>query len=133
MLSLLEGLKIQPTDNIEILKELSKDPYVIKASRVDSVYQLIQLMNGAFEHKTVLENYPTLLLYGEKDEVIPLEPIYHLARTLLEKNVRIYPDGYHMLLRDRQRGKVFEDISDWILNPKTELYHDDDAPAKPAQ
>ena len=114
-----DGLQIQPTDNIEILKELSADQYVIKASRVDSVYQLVDFMDEAFEHKEVLQRYPTLLLYGEKDEVIPPEPIYHVARLLPENHVRIYPNGYHMLLRDRQRSKVFDDIFNWMQNPES--------------
>ena len=109
-----EGLKIKATDNLDILNEMAGDPYIVKASRVDSVYGLAKLMDQAYEHKQILTHHPTLLLYGLKDEVVPPIPIYRLAKMLPEQNVQMYKEGYHMLLRDHQRANVFEDIASWI-------------------
>ena len=41
------GLKIQASDNIEMLRGLGRDPLVIKATRIDSVYGLVNLMTRA--------------------------------------------------------------------------------------
>jgi alpha-beta hydrolase superfamily lysophospholipase len=39
-----------------------------------------------------------------------LPPAPPADRTLVT-----YPAGYHMLLRDRQRARVHDDVADWIL------------------
>lgn len=110
-----EDLDVLPTDNIDVLRQMATDEYVIKASRVDSVYGLTRLMDHAYNHKEIVLNYPTLLLYGEKDEVVPAIPILHLAHLLPENQTHIYANGYHMLLRDRQRQNVYDDIYHWMF------------------
>ena len=42
------GLKITPSDNIEMLKALGRDPLVIKATRIDAIYGLTNLMDGCY-------------------------------------------------------------------------------------
>jgi acylglycerol lipase len=57
----------------------------------------------------------TLLLHGDRDEVIAREPIAVVAeRYAAPVKVIYYPDGYHMLLRDLGGKKVTEDILKWI-------------------
>ena len=56
---------------------------------------------------------------GEKDEIIPKEPTYaflheFLATDAKKKTVAIYPQGYHMLLRDLQAPTAWNDIVAWI-------------------
>ena len=43
------GLKITPTDNIEVLIANGKDPLFIKSARTDAIYGLVQLMGEAYE------------------------------------------------------------------------------------
>jgi alpha-beta hydrolase superfamily lysophospholipase len=62
-----------------------------------------------------------LLLYGERDNIIPKEAIYVFLQQLLAsaakgKTVGFYPDGYHMLLRDLQAYKLWQDITAWIFS-----------------
>ncbi len=112
-----KNLKILASNNIPMLKRLQKDPLILKSSRVDSVYGLVQLMDDAYYKVTELE-VPVLLLYGSKDQVIPKEPIERaLARFGSAVTYAHYPEGYHMLLRDLQGEEVMEDIAAWIGAP----------------
>ena len=109
---------VKPSDNIEMLRALGRDPLVIKATRVETMYGLTDLMDEAFDSAGLLHG-STLLLYGEKDEIIPKEPVYRFLQAFLatgtaEKTVAIYQQGYHMLLRDLQAPTAWKDIAAWI-------------------
>jgi alpha-beta hydrolase superfamily lysophospholipase len=109
-------LNRRPSDNIEHLRKLSRDPLMIKHTRIESIYGLVTLMDKAQDQATNLK-IPVLLLYGHNDEIIPRQPVEHLATQLPQpKEVVAYEAGYHMLLRDQQREVVFEDISDWVFS-----------------
>ena len=58
-----KGLKITPSDNIEMLRGLRRDPLVIKATRIDTMYGLTDLMDTALMRARQLR-LPTLVLYG---------------------------------------------------------------------
>lgn len=109
-----EGLGRLPSDNIEMLRALGVDPLVIKETRVDAIYGLVGLMDQAYlsvEKMTL----PTLLLYGERDEIIPKRPVENIVpRITVEVDVKEYSEGWHMLLRDHQREKVWRDILSWM-------------------
>jgi len=113
-----ESLQISPSDNIEMLKELGKDQLVIKETRIDVLYGLANLMDEAYAHAERLENR-LLLLYGEKDEIIPRDPTLSFynrlpLRSQAQQRMILYENGYHMLLRDLQADVVLQDIVDWI-------------------
>ena len=112
-----ESLKIAPSDNIEMLRELGRDPLVIKETRIDVLYGLTNLMDKAYENAELLSN-KLLLLYGEKDEIIPRDPTFSFYQRLplrdQEQHMILYEGGYHMLLRDKQAELVRQDIVDWI-------------------
>lgn len=111
------GLKIQASDNIEMLRRLSRDPLFIKATRVDAIHGLVNLMDEAAVARPV--HTPLLLLYGVKDEVIPKKPVERFVETLkatpgVDMRLAVYPQGWHMLLRDLQAELVWRDIAVWI-------------------
>lgn len=114
-----EGVKVTPSDNVEMLRALGRDPWVIKSTRVETLYGLTNLMDKAFDSARML-NANTLLLYGEKDEIIPKEPTYAFLQQFLtahpasEKTIAFYRHGYHMLLRDLQGETIWQDIAAWI-------------------
>lgn len=114
-------LKILATDNIPVLRRMSADPLVLKQTRADAIYGLVHLMDKAHGNIGKL-NAPTLLLYGAKDQVIPLPPMQE-AVSMLPDNARVayYPTGYHMLLRDLERDTVLADMVSWIKNPAAPL------------
>ncbi len=123
-----ESLKIMPSDNIEMLRGLSLDPLVIKETRVETIYGLVDLMDEALD-KSALLGENALLLYGEKDEVIPKAPTFAMLKTLPRLHpmgrsaarVAFYENGYHMLLRDLQANLILNDIAAWIESPKEPL------------
>ncbi len=113
-----DGLEIQASDNIKMLKALGQDPLVIKETRVEAIYGLVNLMDQALSSANAI-TANTLLLYGEKDEIIPKEPTYQFLHHLTEsgKNnliIAFYVNGYHMLLRDLQASVLWNDITVWI-------------------
>jgi len=114
------GLKIWPSDNIPMLRKFSRDPLVIKATRTDAVWGLVNLMDDARGAASDLKNPPPLLmLTGEKDQVIPRPPTEAVVQALKahapEKfDARVYPKGYHMLLRDLEGPAVWQDVATWI-------------------
>ena len=60
---------------------------------------------------------PTLLLYGEKDQIIPRKPVENIMERFNGKTrVALYENGYHMLLRDLQAETVWADVHAWLLN-----------------
>ena len=69
---------------------------------------------------------PALILYGERDEIIPAEPVCEMLSTLPVQRpanwrLVVYPEGYHMLTRDLQAGVVLGDIVAWLKNRKAVL------------
>jgi acylglycerol lipase len=111
-----EGLHIQASDNIEILKGLGRDPLVIKATRVEAIAGLADLMDQAQARAGRLKP-PVLLLYGEKDQVIPKEPVTLMLKKLPKgtaTRIGFYESGYHMLLRDLHADRVWQDIAAWV-------------------
>lgn len=120
-----KGVKVMPSDNIEMLRALGRDPLVIKATRVEAVYGLTNLMDEAFNSAGILRAN-TLMLYGEKDEIIPKKPTYSFLQQFLatnetEKTIAIYQQGYHMLLRDLEAPTAWKDIAAWINDRPAKL------------
>ena len=119
------GLKINPSDNIAMLRALSRDPLVIKATRVDTIYGLVDLMDAALDSAPRLD-VPLLVMYGAKDEIVPKTPIRRFVAGLPPECCRRarlawYEDGYHMLLRDLEGPVVIADVASWVLTPAAPL------------
>ena len=130
-----QGLRLKPSDNTEMLKALGRDPLVIKSTRVDTIYGLTNLMDLALERSGRFD-WPALILYGEKDEIIPREPtklmLERLPRaTRKSRRIALYKDGYHMLLRDLGAETPLADIVHWIGNPDSPLPSGADNGAEP--
>ena len=117
-----KGLKIWPSDNIEMLRKLSRDPLFLHETRADAIYGLTNLMDEARhapEHLNAAAP-PILLLYGGKDQIIPKAPTEAVIAAL-GKRARVirYEGGYHMLLRDLAAKKVWTDALDWIASGRS--------------
>jgi alpha-beta hydrolase superfamily lysophospholipase len=119
------GLEIQASDNIAMLRALARDPMVIKATRIDTIYGLVDLMDAALASAPRLDA-PLLVMYGAKDEIIPKTPIRLFVASLppeCRRRARLawYRDGYHMLLRDLEGPIVIADVANWVLAPTAAL------------
>lgn len=115
------GLRRSPTDNIDYLYKLAAEPQVIKYTRVDAIYGLTGMMGeGLAAARRV--RIPLLVLYGRNDEIIPPEPVGLMRRKLSTRYRYVeYPDGWHMLLHDKQSKRVWRDIAAWIADSEAEL------------
>ncbi len=114
------GLKRQPSDNIEMLRALGRDPLVIKETRVDAAWGITNLMDAALAGAKVYDA-PSLILYGANDDIIParatLEMLANLPPSENPRKVAIYDAGFHMLLRDLKAETSWHDILAWLDNP----------------
>ncbi len=112
--------KIMASDNIPMLIALGKDPLFQKETRTASLYGLVNLMDEA---RTAPERIttapPILFLYGAQDQIIPASPTEAVIAALGNRaEVRHYPNGYHMLLRDLEGDSVSRDIAGWIARQR---------------
>jgi alpha-beta hydrolase superfamily lysophospholipase len=119
------GLKIKPSDNIAMLRALGRDPLVIHATRVDTIYGLVDLMDAALASGARLD-IPLFVMYGARDEIVPRAPIRRFVEGLPAEPTRRrklawYENGYHMLLRDLQAPVVIADVASWVLAPAAPL------------
>jgi len=113
-----EGLELTPSDNIEMLRALGRDPLVIKETRIDAAFGLTNLMESAL-HSGQQLTLPALILYGEQDDIIPPNSMCEMMKGLPDPQaghwrMALYPAGYHMLTRDLQAAVVLEDMLSWI-------------------
>ncbi|HEY1797174.1 MAG TPA: alpha/beta hydrolase [Stellaceae bacterium] len=137
-------LHIVPCDNRAVLEALSRDPLVIKETRVDAVYGLVNLMSAALDAAPKL-TVPLLLQYGARDQVVPRAPVQLFVGDLprapdAARRLAYYPHGYHMIYRDLDGATVADDVGSWVLDRSAPLPSREDAaqntrpwPPTPAQ
>lgn len=111
-----DGLDIEPSDNVEMLRALGRDPLVLSQSRIDALDGLVTLMDRAYQSIPQLPS-TTLMLYGDQEEVVPLETVDMMLERVEPGRFKVafYEQGYHMLLRDLQARTVWDDILAWIV------------------
>ena len=94
-------VKVTASDNREALVRLSSDPLTIHGTRVDAIKGLVDLMDQALAAGPNFHE-PAIFLYGGHDELVPPRATAATWRALPPGPVRaFYPDGYHLLLRDK--------------------------------
>ncbi len=112
-----KGVRRYASDNIEMLRAMGRDPQVIKATRVDAVWGLTNLMDEAMEAVPKVAG-PVLVLYGDNEDILPAEPVNRALSSFRTDaagpDVAVYPQGWHMLLRDLNAEVVWRDVLSWI-------------------
>jgi len=115
------GLGITASDNLAMLRALRNDPLVLRDARADALWGLVDLMDRALAAAPRL-TVPALVLYGERDEIIPRRSTCRMLSVLTSSaRVAVYPNGYHMLTRDLQARVVLEDLAAWLTDPAVPL------------
>ena len=119
------GLGIRASDNAQMLAALGRDPQVIKATRIDAVWGLVNLMDEAMAAAPHV-NAHRLILYGEHDQLIPPDAIGEMLARLPtddpgRQRFALYSEGWHMLTRDLQAEVIWRDIAAWIAHPGSPL------------
>jgi len=115
------GVRVVATDNNAKLREMWFNPLVQKSNRIDSVYGVVSIMEEADARIARLpSDIPTLLLYGAKDEIIPVEGVMR-ATAKMPPHVKTayYTKGYHMLMNDLQAETVWRDVLAFVRNPES--------------
>ena len=109
-------VRVRPSDNMEALIRLSRDPLTLRTTRFDTLRGLVDLMDAALAAAPIF-NAPGLFLYGEHDELVPPRATATIWRSLPEQAVRaFYPNGYHLLTRDLNRAAVNADVAAYVLH-----------------
>jgi acylglycerol lipase len=122
-----QGLNRRASDNIEMLRGLGRDPLVIKETRIDAIYGLVELMDDGAAAAPHIKT-PTLFIYGAHDEIVPPEPVAKALRDMKSRasmldavSAMCYPNGWHMLLRDNERETVWRDMAAWMSDGNAPL------------
>jgi alpha-beta hydrolase superfamily lysophospholipase len=118
-----QGFNRTPSDNLSMLRKLGRDPLVIKYTRIDTIYGLVNLMDAALNAVSQLPSN-TLVLIGQKEDVMPNEAISAFSEALPKTScvkVARYSSGHHMLLRDLKADVVLGDLAAWMANPEHAL------------
>jgi alpha-beta hydrolase superfamily lysophospholipase len=120
------------SDNREMLAAMARDPAILRRARVDAVEGMVALMDAAYGSAGGLRA-PALLLYGANDQIIPKAPMADVAARLpAAVRVAYYANGWHLLMRDRQRDAVHADIAAWIADRRLPLPSGADRDARAA-
>jgi acylglycerol lipase len=120
-LKLSGGGIVQPTDHMENWKNWSKNPLVIRETRVDAIWGVSWLMDEAQAAVPAIM-LPSLILYGEKDQVIPWKATQTMISKLnIKHHIALYPEGWHWLSRDHNGPVVWQDIVSWITDHNAPL------------
>jgi alpha-beta hydrolase superfamily lysophospholipase len=109
------GLGYVASDNVEALRALGRDPLYLRRARVDAVAGLVDLMDEARRRGPEL-GLPVLALLGARDQIVPATAFRSFVANLRASpacSVVAYLDGWHLLLRDHQRRRVFDDVLAW--------------------
>ncbi|MFC3077103.1 alpha/beta hydrolase [Phenylobacterium terrae] len=113
--------KIQASDNRDELIAMGKDPLMIWGARSDTLYHLVSAMDSGLQGIDEVEA-PILYLYGANDEIIPKRPSFKAAAQLKPSDrTAYYRRGYHLLMRDKQRQVVFDDVVAWLKDAQGPL------------
>ena len=109
--------RIRASDNIAELRRMGLDRNMIFATRVDTLYGLVELMQHA-QDEVGGTRVPTFYQYGAHDDIIPKHAAFRAAARLKPGDrSAYYATGYHLLLRDLHRRLVLDDVLAFVRDP----------------
>lgn len=112
-----------PSDNIEMLRAIGRDPWIIRRTRIDSIHGLVGLMDKAYAGLPALGD-DVLLMFGEQEDILP-EEAWKGGMARLTPNagwrLAVYDTGFHMLTRDMNAQIVLDDMIAFIEDPDAPL------------
>ena len=114
-------LRVAVTDNRDALLALVRDPLTLRATRLDALAGLVDLMDRAAAAAPRAQGR-VLILDGGRDRIVPPAATAATWAALPAAARRgFYPAGFHLLLRDRDRALPTGDIVAWLDNPQAWL------------
>jgi len=120
------GLRVRASSSNRALIDMARDPLVIKETRVDAAYGLVDLMTRALDAARDMKSPRCLILFGANEAIISRSAVSMMLQRLPKLSpdqlrVALYKKGYHLLLRDWIAPTVYDDIAAWIQYPKNPL------------
>jgi acylglycerol lipase len=111
------------SDNPEAMRRLTEDPLVIHRVRVDMLSGVADLMDDVTDTRG---NYdvPLLILYGAHDLIVPARALCPWVASLDRDSrwqLAVYPNGWHLLLRDLGAATAMADVSAWLTRADGDL------------
>ena len=132
-LATARGIRVHPSDNIEMLRALGRDPLVIKATRADAIWGLADMMDAGLAAAPRVKR-PLLVLLGKNDDIVPSKSIeVMLQRLEAPYRLAVYPNGYHMLFRDLNGQIVWRDTTAWITDRTAALPSGEEIAVRPVK
>ncbi len=104
----------QASDNIEFLRAMYEDLHVVKETRLDAVLGVVRMMGEGWDASDEISG-DFLVVFGEKDDIIPVKKMKRAATRLSGAiDARAYPQSWHLILADLERASPVSEIADWI-------------------
>ncbi len=122
-------VEVKASDNLKMLKELSKDPFFVHKPNFKSLYGMIRLMDSSYKDASIFfqdPSYDVLLLIPIKDEIVPRRPLLKLLEDeKIKRNINnkiklaVYTFSFHMMLRDNQGDFITREIKQWLFDKES--------------
>jgi acylglycerol lipase len=111
-------VRIRASDNREALIRLAEDPLTIRRTKFGVLRGLTDSMDAA-QRAAPRFRAPGLFLYGSHDQLVPDTATAFMWRNLPGVGPRraLYPNAYHLMLRDHDRQAPTRDILAWPAEP----------------
>jgi len=117
------SIDYRPTDNPKTVEKLRTDPMMLRQTRLDMAYGLVDLMDEARE-ATAQVKLPYIMMHGLGDRIVPQEPVRAAIEVMpprTDSKLAFYKNGYHLLLRDKAGPVVAADVVAWISDHEATL------------
>jgi alpha-beta hydrolase superfamily lysophospholipase len=106
---------IQATDDMETIRRMRADPLYIGDPSAREIIGLIRIMDRA-EAAAPGVRAPLLVLHGAHDELVEADAVRDAAAPAPDlRGVVVYRHGWHLLLGDLQKRRVWRDVAAFAL------------------
>ncbi|MBL8710834.1 MAG: alpha/beta fold hydrolase [Rhodospirillaceae bacterium] len=122
-------LRVQASNNISALRKMSRDRLVIKNTRIDAAYGLVNLMSTAYRAiplvcDTARNMAPCFVAYGGREDILDKGAVADSigrfrAHPEGDLHLALYRNGHHLLLRDLESRIILDDIAAWLAAQST--------------
>jgi alpha-beta hydrolase superfamily lysophospholipase len=117
--------QIQVTDDPRIRRIQATDGRLLREIRFDMLAGVVELMSAARARLAALPA-DSLLQFAARDDMLPPRVTCGVlarlgAREPPKPRIALYAQGYHFLMRDRQRSRTLTDIRAWLADADAPL------------
>jgi acylglycerol lipase len=133
-MAVMPGVRVEPrgvyrqaTNNRNVLRQMWRDPNIIKATRIDTAFGLVELMTEAFDAGEKLGPSPRwLILFGGREDILTGDSVSRFISTLpklppAQGRLVFYPRSHHMMLRDLEARFIYDDLAAWMRDPAAKI------------